>query len=142
MLGGVFWRGWVLAIVGGFVVGAVTNFGLMTQEESASVGTTQAVGFLGLLTGVVVGWVAALIVAGLVSLWAVPYPGAWATVRLTRWIATATIGAFVAVLTGFTFGGWAAVLAVASSSALAWWSSPWAVHWYVERNEAWEASIA
>lgn len=141
VLAGVFWRAWALTIGGGFVVGAIANLGLMTSEPSASLGTTLPVGLLGLFTGVLLGWVAALILAGLASLWTVPYPGATATVRLTRWIATATVGSFVAFMTGSTFGGWTAVLSVVAATLLAWWSSPWTVRWYVERVDAWEASI-
>ncbi len=139
---GVFWRAWLLVIAGGFVVGSVWNLGLMLEDDDFSSTTSFGVGSLGLLTGVFVGPVMAFAVALVVSLFAVPFPGATATRRLARWSATATVGVMVGVVTASTIGGVSVVLAIACAMGLAWWSAPWAVGWYIRRVAVWYASIA
>ncbi|MDJ0767180.1 MAG: hypothetical protein QNJ12_00245 [Ilumatobacter sp.] len=138
---GVFWRAWLVTIAGGFAVGTVANFGLMTIEDSLSVGSASAFGRVGALFGAFTGPFLAFAVAGVVALYAVPYEGEDATVRTVRRVATVLAGLWGGGLLALFFG-WVGFLSGAPPSLIvAWWSAPLTVKWYVDRNEAWNASI-
>lgn len=130
------WRSIVLAIVGGAAIAVVTVVPIALFDDETDFSDVGMAAYFAALIGLVLGVIVGLVLGLVAAFSLTPYRGSHRTLMVVRVLASVLVGVGLGLLFLGAAIEWFTVALVCLGVVGAWFTSPFAVTWYIRRMNA------